>query len=214
MNIFMLGLRVTDTSLETDGLVNVIASNLPTSDKRVEAKVTLVQKADHYVGKLLKSLKEDQTLLAIGPTKATPDGDLKMQPMLIVTEENFNDLLAINLFMATGGLGPKSDEVALADNTVTNRSIAWQGDDKETNWFKLTAWGDLSKQLSELAPGTPTIAVGKVSCSTKEDKKYLNYNVEKIQYLPKGSKPAPKKAADPDKGRVSAAALGSVDFSL
>ena len=137
-----------------------------------------------------------------------------MQPMLIVTKENFDDLLAINLFIATGGLGPKSDEVELSDTTVTNRSLAWQSENSETNWIKLTAWAELSKQLSELAPGTPTIAVGKVSTSEKDDKNYLNYTLDKILYLPKSTKSAPKKAADPEKGRVAAAAIGSIDFSL
>jgi len=68
--------------------------------------------------------------------------------------------------------------------------------------------------LSDLAPGTPTIAVGKVSTSEKDDKSYLNYTLDKILYLPKSSKPAPKKAADPEKGKVAAAAIGSIDFSL
>jgi hypothetical protein len=80
--------------------------------------------------------------------------------------------------------------------------------------MKLTGWGELSAQLSELAPGTPTIAVGKVSTSEKDEKQYLNYNLDKVLYLPKSTKAAPKKAADPDKGRVSSAAIGSVDFSL
>jgi single-stranded DNA-binding protein len=137
-----------------------------------------------------------------------------MQPMLVVTSENFDDLLAINLFIATGGLGPKAEEVELTDTTVTNRSLAWQDSDKETQWMKLTGWGELSAQLSELAPGTPTIAVGKVSTSEKDEKQYLNYNLDKVLYLPKSTKAAPKKAADPDKGRVSSAAIGSVDFSL
>jgi single-stranded DNA-binding protein len=137
-----------------------------------------------------------------------------MQPMLVVTRDNFDDLLAINLFIATGGLGPKSDEVELSDTTVTNRSLAWQSENSETNWIKLTAWAELSKQLSELAPGTPTIAVGKVSTSEKDDKNYLNYTLDKILYLPKSTKSAPKKAADPEKGKVAAAAIGSIDFSL
>jgi len=139
---------------------------------------------------------------------------LKMQPMLIVTEDNFEDLLAINVFMATGGLGPKADEVELSDTTVTNRSLAWQTEENETAWFKMTAWGELSKQLAELAPGTPTIAVGKVSTSEKDDRNYLNYTVDKILYLPKSSKQTPKKAVDPEKGKVAAAAIGSIDFSL
>jgi hypothetical protein len=215
MNVFMLGLRVTESSIESDGKTNVIAECLPNSEKRVATTVQLIQKSDHYVGKLLNSLSEGQTILAIGPTKETPDRVLQMMPMLIVTKENFDDLLALNLFMATGGLGPKTEEVEFGDNTVTNRSIAWKKEEEQNaNWFKLTAWGELSKQLSELAPGTPTIAVGKVSCSEKDDKQYLNYNVDKILYLPKGTKAAPKKAADPDKGRVASAAIGSVEFSL
>ena len=159
------------------------------------------------MGKLLNDLKKDDTVLAIGPTRPTPDGWLQMQPMLVVSKEvNFDDLLAINLFVATGGLGPKADEIELSDTTVTNRSLAWQTDNAETAWFKLSGWGELSKQLAELAPGTPTIAVGRVSTSEKDDKSYLNYNLEKVLYLPKTSKTAPKKAADPEKGKVAAAA--------
>jgi hypothetical protein len=150
----------------------------------------------------------------MGPTIPTIDGVLKMQPMLVVTQDNFEDLLAINVFMATGGLGPKAEEVELSDTTVTNRSLAWQTEESETAWFKLTAWGELSAQLAELAPGTPTIAVGKVSTSEKDEKSYLNYTVDKILYLPKSTKTAPKKAVDPEKGKVSAAAIGSIDFSL
>ena len=214
MNVFTLGLRVTATANETEGIVDVIAESLPASDKRIPTKLQLKQKKDHYVGKLLQKLEENETCLAIGPTKPTPDGVLVMQPILIVTKENFDDLLAMNLFIATGGLGPKSDEVELDDTTVTNRSLAWQNDEKETSWFKLSAFGELSKQLSELAPGTPTIAVGKVSSSTKDEKTYLNYTVDKVLYLPKSSRTTPKKAADPEKGKVTTAALGSIDFSL
>jgi hypothetical protein len=68
--------------------------------------------------------------------------------------------------------------------------------------------------VSDLAPGTPTIAVGKVSTSEKDDKNYLNYTLDKILYLPKSSKSAPKKAVDPEKGKIAAAAIGSIDFSL
>lgn len=214
MNVFTLGLRVTGTANESDGIIDVIAESLPASDRRIPTKVQLKQKKDHYVGKLLQNLQADETCLAIGPTKPTPDGVLIMQPMLIVTKENFDDLLAINMFMATGGLGPKADEVELEDTTVTNRSLAWQNDEKETSWFKLSAFGELSKQLSELSPGTPTIAVGKVSSSTKDEKTFLNYTVDRILYLPKSTRSAPKKAADPEKGKVAAAALGSIDFSL
>lgn len=214
MNVFLLGLRVTAEAQENEGVLNVLAESLPSNDKRVPTKVQLLQQKSHYVGKLLKDLKEDQTLLAVGPTRPTPDGVLQMQPMLIVTEANFEDLLAINLFIATGGLGPKADEVELSDTTVTNRSLAWQTDNSETCWMKLTAWAELSKQLSELSPGTPTIAVGKVSTSEKDEKCYLNYNVDKILYLPKSTKTTPKKAADPEKGKVAAAAIGSIDFSL
>lgn len=214
MNVFTLGLRVTGTANESDGIIDVIAESLPASDRRIPTKVQLKQKKDHYVGKLLQNLQADETCLAIGPTKPTPDGVLIMQPMLIVTKENFDDLLAINMFMATGGLGLKADEVELEDTTVTNRSLAWQNDEKETSWFKLSAFGELSKQLSELAPGTPTIAVGKVSSSTKDEKTFLNYTVDRILYLPKSTRNAPKKAADPEKGKVAAAALGSIDFSL
>jgi hypothetical protein len=214
MNVFLLGLRVTATAEVTEGTVNVLAESLPSSEKRIPTKVQLLQSKEHYVGKLLQALTKAQTVLALGPTRPTPDGVLQMQPMLVVTNDNFEDLLAVNLFIATGGLGPKTEEVELSDTTVTNRSLAWQSEGSETNWFKLTAWAELSKQLAELAPGTPTIAVGKVSTSEKDEKCYLNYNLDKILYLPKSSKATPKKAADPDKGRVSAAAIGSVDFSL
>jgi hypothetical protein len=214
MNVFVLGLRITSTAEENDGVVNVLAESLPSNDKRVATKVQLLQDKNHYVGKLIKNLEPDQTVLAIGPTRPTPDGVLQMQAMLVVTNENFDDLLAVNLFVASGGLGPKADEVELSDTTVTNRSIAWQTETSETAWFKLTAWAELSKQLSELAPGTPTIAVGKVSSSEKDEKMYLNYNVDKILYLPKTAKVTPKKAADPEKGKVAAAAIGSIDFSL
>jgi hypothetical protein len=214
MNVFLLGLRITAAAEVNEDIVNVLGESLPSTEKRVPTKVQLLQSKDHYVGKLLKSLEESQTVLALGPTRPTPDGMLQMQPMLVVTKENFDDLLAVNLFMATGGLGPKTEEVELSDTTVTNRSLAWQAEGGETNWFKLTAWAELSKQLADLAPGTPTIAIGKVSTSEKDDKSYLNYNLDKILYLPKSSKLTPKKAADLDKGRVSAAAIGSVDFSL
>lgn len=214
MNVFTLGLRVTATAEESDGIINVLAESLPASDRRVATKLQLKQKKDHYVGKLLQNLEENETCLAIGPTKPTPDGVLVMQPILVVTKENFDDLLAMNLFIATGGLGPKADEVELEDTTVTNRSLAWQNEDQETSWFKLSAFGELSKQLSDLAPGTPTIAVGKVSSSVKDEKTYLNYTVDKVLYLPKSTRTAPKKAADPEKGRVTTAALGSIDFSL
>jgi hypothetical protein len=214
MNLFLMGLKVTATAEEDEGIVNVLAESLPSNEKRVETKFQLLQKANHYVGKLLKNLEVGQTVLAVGPTIPTIDGVLKMQPMLVVTQDNFEDLLAINVFMATGGLGPKAEEVELSDTTVTNRSLAWQTEESETAWFKLTAWGELSKQLAELAPGTPTIAVGKVSTSEKDEKNYLNYTVDKILYLPKSSKATPKKAVDPEKGKVSAAAIGSIDFSL
>jgi len=214
MNVFILGLQVKDKPLEAEGTINLVAESLPATDKKIATKVSLVQKADHYVGKLLNSLSEGDTFLAIGPTKADPDGLLKMQPMLVVTKENWDDLLAINLFIATGGLGPKTEETQLGDNTVTNRSLAWQDENQETNWLKVTCWNELSTQLADLPAGTPTIAVGKVSTSEKEDRTYLNYGVDKILYLPRSTKTAPKKAADPEKGRVSPAAIGSLDFSL
>jgi len=215
VNIFTLGLRITDAAdIDENKVVHVLAESLPSSDRRVATKVQLSMKQDHYVGKLLTALEEKQTVLAIGPTKTTPDGVLQMQPMLIVTKENWDDLLAVNLFVSTGGLGPATEETQLGDNTVTNRSLAWQDEKGETSWFKLTAWDSLSTQLAELSPGTPTIAVGRVSTSEKEDRKYLNYGVEKILYLPRSKKATPAKAADPDKGKVSTAALGSLDFSL
>ena len=215
MNIFTLGLRITDAAdIDENKVAHVLAESLPSSDRRVPTKVQLSMKEDHYVGKLLKTLKEKETVLAIGPTKSTPDGVLQMQPMLVVSKDNWDDLLAVNLFVSTGGLGPTTEETQLGDNTVTNRSLAWQDEKGETSWFKLTAWDALSGQLAELAPGTPTIAVGRVTTSEKEDRKYLNYGVEKVLYLPRSKKAAPAKAADPDKGRVSTAALGSLDFSL
>ena len=213
MNVFLLGVRVTETAQENDNVLNVLAESLPANDKRVNTKVQLIQSKDHYVGKLLQDLQKGDTALAIGPTRVTPDGVLQMQAMLVVTKNNFDDLLAINLFVAAGGLGPRAQEADIAETTVTNRSLAWQTEEKETAWFKLTAWGELSSQLAELAPGTPTIAVGKVSTSEKGDKNYLNYTVDKILYLPRTTV-AHKKAADPEKGKVAAAALGSIDFSL
>ena len=215
MNVFLLGIRITDKAILEDGKANVIAEALPSSNKRVLTKVQLIQKADHYVGKLLQKLEEKQEVLALGPVKPTPDGVLVMQPMLVISKENFSDLLAVNAFMACGGLGPKSQENEVGESTVTNRSIAWQvPGEEETNWFKLTAWNDLSTQLAELPNGTPTIAVGRVSTSEKDSKQYLNYQADQILYLPKGTKSAPKKAADPEKGQVVAAALGSIDFNL
>lgn len=214
MNLFLLGVRITAEANTEDETINVLAEALPASDRKVATKIQLLQRKTHYVGKLLNNLKLEQTVLALGPTKPTIDGVLQMQPMLIVTEENFNDLLAINTFIATGGLGPKTEAVELNDTSVTNRSLAWQSENAETNWFKLSAFGELSAQLAELAPGTPTIAVGKVSTSEKDEKSYLNYTVDKILYLPKSTKTAPKKAVDPEKGKVSAAAIGSIDFSL
>ncbi len=221
MNVFVLGLRVTATASEEDKVVNVLAEALPSSDKRTTTSVQLKQGAAHYVGKLLKGLELGQTILAIGPTKPTPEGMLIMQPMLVVTESNFQDLLAMNLYMAAGGLGPKADEIQLDDTTVTNRSLAWQDsvatdgtEEKQTHWFKLSAFGDLSAQLSTMPNGTPTIAVGKVSSSTKDDKTYLNYTLDKVLYLPRSSRPTPKKAADLEKGLVAANAIGSIDFSL
>lgn len=217
MNIFLLGLKVTSSPQldEAGKTINVSAVSLPSSDKRVETKVQLIQKPDHYVGKILNRVEKDQTIMAIGPTRSTPDGMLQMQPMLVVTNENFNDVLAVNIFVAAGGLGPKADEIELSDTTVTNRSLAWKTEeDSETNWFKLAAWGDLSKQLSEMPNGTPTIAVGKVTTSEKEERAFLNYTLDKVLYLPKQTKSAPKKAVDPEKGKVAAAALGSLDFSL
>jgi hypothetical protein len=215
VNIFTLGLRVTDTAdTDENKVTHVLAESLPSSDRRVITKVQLSTKEDHYVGKILKTLVEGQTVLALGPTKATPDGVLQMQPMLVVTKDNWDDLLAVNLFIATGGLGPKADENTVGDSTVTNRSLAWPDEKGEIAWFKLTAWDKLSTQLSELAPGTPTIAVGRVNTSEKDDRKFLNYGVDKVLYLPRSKKAAPKQAADPDKGVVSTAALGSIDFSL
>jgi len=214
MNVFMLGLRVKDAPFENDGSINVSAEALPSTDKKIATKVLLLQQSQHYVGNLLKGLKVGDTIFAVGPTKAEPDGLLKMQPMLIVTQDNWDDLLAINLYIATGGLGPKTEEAQIGDNTVTNRSLAWQDENQETSWLKLSCWNEMSGQLAELPPGTPTIAVGRISTSEKEDRTFLNYGVDKILYLPRSNRQSPKKAADPEKGRVSTAALGSLDFSL
>ena len=103
MNVFLLGIRITDKAILEDGKANVIAEALPSSNKRVLTKVQLIQKADHYVGKLLQKLEEKQEVLALGPVKPTPDGVLVMQPMLVISKENFSDLLAVNAFMACGG---------------------------------------------------------------------------------------------------------------
>lgn len=214
MNVFLLGLRVKDAPFESEGNINVSAEALPSTDKKIATKVLLLQQSQHYVGNLLKGLKEGDTVFAVGPTKAEPDGLLKMQPMLVVTQDNWDDLLAINLYIATGGLGPKTEEAQIGDNTVTNRSLAWQDENQETSWLKLSCWNELSGQLAELPPGTPTIAVGRISTSEKEDRTFLNYGVDKILYLPRSTRQSPKKAADPEKGRVSTAALGSLDFSL
>jgi hypothetical protein len=214
MNVFVLGLRVTEKPLVDCTRINIIAEALPNSEARSATKVQLIQEETHYVGKLISKLDVDQTILAIGPCKTTPDNVLIMQPMLIVTSENFDDLLAMNFFIATGGLGPAADKVEVNDNLVTNRSLAWSDENEETQWFKITAWNELSHQLSELAPGTPTIAIGKVSSTEKDTKRYLNYNLEKVLYLPKSKKQTPKKAADPEKGKVSSAAIGSIDFKL
>jgi len=214
MNVFMLGLRVKNAPFNNDGTIKVSAEALPSTDKKVATKVLLLQQSQHYVGNLLKGLKVGDTIFAVGPTKAEPDGLLKMQPMLIVTQDNWDDLLAINLYIATGGLGPKTEEAQIGDNTVTNRSLAWQDENQETSWLKLSCWNEMSGQLAELPPGTPTIAVGRISTSEKEDRTFLNYGVDKILYLPRSTRQSPKKAADPEKGRVSTAALGSLDFSL
>ena len=214
MNVFMLGLRVKNAPFNNDGTIKVSAEALPSTDKKVATKVLLLQQSQHYVGNLLKGLKEGDTIFAVGPTKAEPDGLLKMQPMLIVTQDNWDDLLAINLYIATGGLGPKTEEAQIGDTTVTNRSLAWQDENQETSWLKLSCWNEMSGQLAELPPGTPTIAVGRISTSEKEDRTFLNYGVDKILYLPRSNRQSPKKAADPEKGRVSTAALGSLDFSL
>ena len=214
MNILLLGLRVTNESIELEGSCELNAEALPSTERKIPTKVLLSQKSDHYVGKLLSKLKEKEIFLAIGPTKSDPDGLLKMQPMLVVRKDNWEDLLAINLFIATGGLGPKAEENQLGDNTVTNRSLAWQDENQETNWMKISCWNELSAQLADLAAGTPTIAVGRISTSEKDERIFLNYGVDKILYLPRTQKAAPTRAADPEKGRVSPSALGSLDFSL
>ena len=56
MNVFILGLQVASESLEEDGSVYVTAQALPSTEKKISTKVLLVQKADHYVGKLLSKL--------------------------------------------------------------------------------------------------------------------------------------------------------------
>ena len=57
MNVFILGLKVTDTAQHSDGKCNVIAEALPSSERRVSTRVQLIQKVDHYVGKLLDQLE-------------------------------------------------------------------------------------------------------------------------------------------------------------
>ena len=212
MNVFLLGLQVTNTAQEDEGIVNVLAKSLPSTKQKQPTKVQLLQHKDHYVGKALQKLEVDQSVLAVGLVKPTLDGVLKMNCMMVVNKDSFDDVLAINLFMATGGLGPKAEETELTDTTVCNRSIAWQ-QDNETHWFKLSAWGELSKELSELPNGTPTVAVGRVTCSEKDDKSYLNYTADKVLYLPR-TKVTPKKAADTEKGTVAASAVASLDFNL
>lgn len=58
MNVFLLGLRVTESAQENDDVLNVLADCLPASDKRVNTKVQLLQNKSHYVGKLLGGLKK------------------------------------------------------------------------------------------------------------------------------------------------------------
>ena len=74
MNIFLLGLKITDTAQDNEGVINVLADALPSNDKRVSTKVQLIQDKNHYVGKLLQQLSKNDSVLAIGPTRATVDG--------------------------------------------------------------------------------------------------------------------------------------------
>ena len=93
MNIFTLGLRVTDTAdTDENKITHVLAESLPSTDKRVATKVQLSMASDHYVGKLLASLTENQTILAIGPTKATPDGVLQMQEKIQAVQDPSEDV--------------------------------------------------------------------------------------------------------------------------
>ena len=125
MNVFVLGLRVTAEAEVIEGTVNVLGESLPSSEKRVPTKVQLIQGKDHYVGKLLQGLTDAQTILAIGPTRPTPDGMLQMQPMLVVTNENFDDLLAVNLFIASQKVGKTS--LLIAAIAAWNRGETFLG---------------------------------------------------------------------------------------
>ena len=214
MNVFLLGLRVTDSALVEDGKVNVIAESLPSSNKKISTKVQLIQKEDHYVGKLLKDLDEKQEVLAIGPTKATPDGVIQMQPMLVVTPENFSDILAINTSWRAVDLVQSQKRARSVTHCHKPINCLASSRRQRNKLVQAHSLEPALKQLSELPNGTPTIAVGRVSTSEKGEKQYLNYAVDQILYLPKGTKSAPKKAADPEKGQVAAAAIGSINFSL
>jgi hypothetical protein len=65
MNIFLLGLKITDTAQDNENVINVLADALPSNDKRVSTKVQLIQDKNHYVGKLLQQLSKNDSVLAI-----------------------------------------------------------------------------------------------------------------------------------------------------
>jgi hypothetical protein len=106
MNVFLLGLRITADHEVNEDRINVIAESLPASEKKVPTKVQLFQDSKHYVGKLLKGLAV-KTMLALGPTRPTPDRRAQTQPTLVVTKDNFEDLLAVECLHRHGWLGSK-----------------------------------------------------------------------------------------------------------
>ena len=54
----MLGLKITAEAQNTDEeTINVLGEMLPSNDKRVNTKIQLIQQKNHYIGKLLKELK-------------------------------------------------------------------------------------------------------------------------------------------------------------
>jgi len=70
MNIFLLGLKITDPAQIDEQTINVLAEALPSNDRRVNTKVQLLQNKDHYVGKLLQQLQKNESVLAIVPTRS------------------------------------------------------------------------------------------------------------------------------------------------
>ena len=60
MNVFLLGLKVTDTAQEDEGVLNVLAQALPTTERKDPTKVQLLAKKETYVGKALQKLEGKQ----------------------------------------------------------------------------------------------------------------------------------------------------------